>query len=154
MSRSARRAVLLVLAVAAPLFLHGAGVHADAPAGHYAASSGTVLDNKTKLTWQQAQSGTKMAWAAAKTYCAGLGASLGTGWRLPTVKELTTLLDPTLFGSASTIDPYAFPYTSAVHFWSSTPLAGSSTAAWYVDFAGGGPNSEVATTLNEVRCVR
>src|ERR1700690_1382575 len=85
---SALAAVAMALAVPA-----GA---ATAPAGRYTyPATGTVYDTKTKLTWQQtAQSAPRpYAGAAAKTYCAGVGATLGgTGWRLPTVKELQTIV--------------------------------------------------------------
>src|SRR5664279_4073220 len=67
---------------------------ADAPAGRYTVTSGTVYDSKTKLTWQQVVPATGYIWAAAKTYCVGVGASLGgTGWRLPTRNELLTIVD-------------------------------------------------------------
>ena len=67
-------------------------VDAAAPSGHYVVTAGsgtgngTVYDTKSKLTWQQTISTATYTWADAKTYCAGVGASLGgTGWRLPTV---------------------------------------------------------------------
>jgi hypothetical protein len=56
----------------------------------YTAAGGTVYDAKTKLTWQQTVSSSMYTWADAKTYCAGVGTSLGgTGWRLPREQEMT-----------------------------------------------------------------
>ena len=116
-----------------------------------------MLDTKSKLTWQQTVSATLMTWAAAKTYCAGVGSTLGgTGWRLPTIKELQSLLDYTQT-AAPLIDSTAFPGTSASgaasFFWSSTP--GASSFAWELGFNSGGRSgtSNVADT-NAVRCVR
>ncbi len=43
------------------------------------------------LTWQVQPSPTKLAWPEAKEYCQGLDSG-GTGWRLPTVGELRTLV--------------------------------------------------------------
>ena len=91
----------LAICVASP-------AHAAAPAGHYVVSgAGTVLDTKSKLTWQQA--GSLGTFAEAKAYCAQLGSTLGgAGWRLPTFKELLTLLDLSQTKSSSNdlkIDP-------------------------------------------------
>ena len=67
----------------------------DTSAGRYDLSvTGTARDVKTGLTWQRVAPTTgRRKLADAKTYCAtGTGLS-GTGWRLPTVKELLTLVD-------------------------------------------------------------
>ena len=136
---------------------------ADAPAGQYVVTAGgtgngTVYDTKSKLTWQQTVSSTTYTWADAKTHCAGVGASLvGTGWRLPTIKELVTIVD---LSRATTpmIDPNAFPGTPpSASFWSSSPAAGSPSLAWYVNFGGrayGSANSSYITNAVNVRCVR
>lgn len=158
MSRFARHILIPVaLACAALTLLLDADVRANAPAGRYtvsgAGAAATVLDTKTKLTWQQTPASTPLAWADAKTYCAGVGSTLnGTGWRLPTVKELLTLVDYS--GTMPAIDATAFPDTPNTFFWSSTPLASSAVDAWDVVFGDGSTfTSDIATT-NEVRCVR
>jgi len=130
---------------------------ADAPAGRYTyiAASVTVYDTKTKLTWQRSVAPGLYSWSAAKTYCAGVGATLGgTGWRLPTIKELPTLVDFALTTGAR-IDPNAFPSTPAAGFWSSSLLASSSASAWFVDFGGGSTPYGFGINGNaNVRCVR
>jgi hypothetical protein len=65
-----------------------ATARADAPAGRYTVAGAVVTDTKTKLVWQQktAMPGKR---ADAIAYCAGLG----TAWRIPTMKELMTLVD-------------------------------------------------------------
>jgi formylglycine-generating enzyme required for sulfatase activity len=126
---------------------------ADAPDGRYTVTSGTVYDSKTKLTWQQAVPATTYAWAAAKTYCAGVGATLGgTGWRLPTRNELLTIVDYSRTNPS--IDPTAFPPTLANQFWSSSPLAGSSSNAWFVGFSFGYSVYDGMSYPYNVRCVR
>ncbi|MBH1988473.1 MAG: DUF1566 domain-containing protein [Myxococcaceae bacterium] len=55
-------------------------------------------------------------------------------WRLPSVKELRTLVDVTT--SNPSIDIYAFPNTPASWFWSSTQIAGG-VNAWFVYFHDG-----------------
>jgi hypothetical protein len=135
-------------------------VAAAAPSGHYVVTpgsgtgNGTVYDSKSKLTWQQTVSSTLYTLADAKTYCAGVGASLGgTGWRVPTIKELQSIVD---FSKASgpMIDPNAFPSTPSAVFWSSSPLAGSSSYARVVTFFDGYTVSHDVSNTNYVRCVR
>lgn len=129
---------------------------ANAPAGRYTVSGGTVYDTRTKLTWQQTVPTTTYAWADAKSYCtsAAVVASLGgTGWRPPTVRELATLLDLSQTSGPS-IDQGIFPSTPASYFWTSTPVAYDSTSAWAVYFANGGPSPLGSTTLSNIRCVR
>ena len=127
-----------------------------ASAERYVMVSGTVYDTKTKLTWQQTAPSTTYTWADAKTYCAGVGAILGdTGWRLPTMKELETIVDDLRTNPAPSTDPKLFPATPASDFWSSSPLAADSSSAWFVPFLSAGLSGwhDVSATLN-VRCVR
>jgi hypothetical protein len=126
----------------------------SAPAGRYTTASGTVSDIKTKLTWQQMAPAAAFTLTDAKTYCeltAGMSLA-GTGWRLPTVKELLTILDYS-HSSAPFIDRSAFPSTPSAPFLSSTPTAGRwAGAAWWVGFDGSGAQGTGGANL--VRCVR
>jgi hypothetical protein len=146
--------VLAVIAVGLPT-----SASANAPAGQYVVTAsgtgnGTVYDTKSKLTWQQTVSSATYSWVAAKTYCAGVGASLGgTGWRLPTIKELQSIVDLTQT-AAPFIDPNAFPSTPENSFWSSSPVAGSPSIAWDVNFNIGYTNYGGVSSSNNVRCVR
>jgi hypothetical protein len=136
----------------------GASARADAPAGRYTVAGGTVTDNKTKLVWQQTAPSSIYPWVgvggSAKDYCQTLGATLsGPGWRLPTIKELQTIVDESR--SRPSIDLSAFPMAPAAVFWSSSLVAGSSSA-WAVDFGDGSTIKIVLGMgrLNAVRCVR
>jgi hypothetical protein len=116
-------------------------------------TAGTVFDTLTKLTWQRdgTASGDK-TWIDASDYCTGL--SLGTpatGWRLPTIVELASLVDRAEYHPA--IDATAFPGTPTQWFWSSTLYHGSSDR-WYVNFADGENDSESTNWPIRVRCVR
>jgi formylglycine-generating enzyme required for sulfatase activity len=128
-----------------------ASADANAPAGRYTTSGGTVYDTKTKLTWQQAVPAGTYTWAGAQAYCAGLSLN-GTGWRLPTCKELQTIVDDSQTNPS--IDTTAFPSTPASWFWSSSPLAGSSSYAWSVLFNYGGTGNGIVSSAGDVRCVR
>ena len=153
-----RRPALFVAPLILTAVLAGAG-HAAAPTGHYmvlgSGNTATVYDTKSKLTWmQRVNVGT---WAEAKTYCAGAGAFLGgTGWRLPTYKELLTLLDLSQTGTTSNDfkhDP-VFPYSGSGGTWSATLEAGSQERAWNVNFFYGDTYTYPITQQNLVRCVR
>ncbi len=131
---------------------------ANAPAGRYTTSGGTVYDTKTKLTWQQTVPTTTYTWANAQTYCAGAAVSSalgGTGWRLPTIKELQSLVDDSQ-AAAPTIDSQFFPGTPPSVFWSLTPLAGSPSSAWVVNFSinDGAYAVDVLSSTVNARCVR
>ena len=132
---------------------------ANAPAGRYtfsgAAGAMTVYDTKTKLTWQQTGPATTDALTAAMSYCPTVGASLGgTGWRLPTVKELLTLVDfsqPT----GLLIDLNAFPGTMSVGYWSSSVYFPSgSSVFWTVNFKSGYVDPHNIPGPYAIRCVR
>jgi Protein of unknown function (DUF1566) len=137
---------------------------AAAPTGHYVVTAGsgtgngTVYDTKSKLTWQQTVSSTTYTWSGVQTYCAGVGTSLGgTGWRLPTVKELYSLVDLSQTAGPY-IDPTAFPSTPSDSFWSSSPVASSPSRRWVVEFDRGDTYaSDVSLSYTppcHVRCVR
>ena len=126
---------------------------ASAPPGQYTIpGDGTVHDTKTGLVWQQAMALGSYTWNQAGSYCAGLSLA-GTGWRLPSVKELMTLLDFTAT-SGVMIDIAAFPNTPAQVFWSSSPLPGYPSAAWSVAFSNGSADGSHVGSTYQVRCVR
>src|SRR5689334_16839225 len=81
---------------------------ANAPAGRYTIANGTVYDTKTRLTWQQGAAPSTYTWTDASPYCGALNLG-GMGWRLPSVRELQTIVDETLHAPA--IDATAFSGT-------------------------------------------
>jgi hypothetical protein len=139
------------------VFLLSFRASAGAPAGRYTASGGTVYDGMTKLTWQQTPPSTTYTWASAKTYCASVGTTLrGSGWRLPTIKELLTLTDFSYSVMGSAFDPVAFPSPQPALYWSASRSAFASSSAWVAGFSSGGsdPTAVDASKPCSVRCVR
>ena len=126
---------------------------ADAPSGRYTfPTNGTVYDTRTKLTWQRMLDDVDYTQSAAVSYCTSLSLD-GTGWRLPSVDELLTLIDPTKYSPA--IDQTAFPgANTSFTFWSSTLGAGPAGRAWGVYFSNGASNRYDVTTKTRARCVR
>ena len=109
----------------------------------YSSDGSEVTDNTTGLVWRRCAEG--MTWngsictVSASTYThegALLRAQTQTGWRLPNVKELSSLVDRSR--SYPAIDPTAFPNTPSDIFWTSPPYVGSSSYAWHVYFNSGG----------------
>lgn len=97
---------------------------------------GTITDKETNLTWMKQDDGKRRKWEEAKKYCEENQAKLaGEGWRLPTVKELISIVDYERHSPA--IDPL-FLGTKSSYCWSSTPYAGVSGSAWCVYFYDGG----------------
>ena len=126
---------------------------ADAPSGRYSIAAGVVTDTATGLAWQQGISPSTMTWADAKTYCSSLSLN-GATWRLPTIKELVTIVDETKTSSPP-IDTTAFPNTPSEDFWSSSPFAHVPSDAWAVSFANGYvTGSLVAGSTLRARCVQ
>jgi hypothetical protein len=121
------------------------------PLNHYSIpATGEVLDNCTGLTWQASGNASGLlAWADAVTYCQNLGLN-GHTWRLPTVRELATLVDENQVAPA--INRTYFPNTQyGAHtnnwYWSSHNSRGSTTYAFALNFDDGftGYNSGAAT---------
>jgi TolB-like protein len=56
--------------------------------------NGTVLDTRTNLMWAAKDNGTDINWQGAKNYCENFTGGGYTDWRMPTIKELAGLYDP------------------------------------------------------------
>ena len=128
---------------------------AKAPAGRFAiktdVSGDVVADATFKCTWQRTAAPNPYNWAGAKTYCQNLQVQ-GTGWRLPTRRELESLVD--FKTSSPAIDKTYFPGTVSDYYWSSTPNQPSASGAWVVGFGSGNSIYFDFTSNFRVRCVR
>lgn len=142
---------LFVLAAFA-LMLRAADGRAGAPAGRFVKSSGVVTDTKTGLIWQQPASAATYVLSAAYTHCT----DQGTGWRLPTAKELLTLVDTTIPQSEHLVIDMAVFAASQVdkNWWSSSVVSTAGSRNWAVNFESGGVQGQDAATPLYVRCVK
>jgi hypothetical protein len=138
--------------------VRGPAAIAEATSTRYTVTAGTAYDMRTKLTWQQGPAPAMYTWNDAEAFCSSTVSATfgGAGWRLPTVKELQSLIDYAQ-PSGATIDQVTFPATAAASFWSSTPVGGFSPSVWLVNFGNGftfpGLGLPSTDTFN-VRCVR
>lgn len=95
-----------------------------------------VLDRETQLIWsRETLPCGEVSWKKAQKACADLSLAGWTDWRLPTRKELLSLVDDTRYSPA--IDTAYFDCRSS-WYWTSTPAAFSpGDYAWCVFFYDG-----------------
>lgn len=162
MSRVRLRAGLATVALVAFVSL----AQADAPSDQYAfffSGSDSITDNYTALTWQRQAPATTMTFAAAVAYCSGLSLDSNTTWRVPSYKELLTLVDESPHleyqGGALVpvaIDGHAFPPPTSVDYlyWTSSLSPVDNASAYLVDFKSGiATTGPMQGTSAYVRCV-
>lgn len=124
-----------------------------------------VTDLRTGLVWQRCSLG--QAWngstctgsASTHTHEEALAQARAanpsggpTGWRLPNVKELSSLVDRGCLNPA--VDQAALPATPASFYWTSSPYVGSSGRAWIVNFHDGSVAYSSRSNRLPVRLVR
>jgi len=128
------------------------------PANYDTSVAGVVLDKVTGLAWQRTLDTNLYSPTDAAAYCAATRLDGRTDWRVPTVLELTTLVDYTQQQLDPDIDPVAFPNTPndntiTARFVTSTPVAGDASLNWFVHFQNGNSTREAAGA-GRIRCVR
>lgn len=110
-----------------------------------------VRDNNTGLVWEQMPSMT-MDWASARFHCLNKPVGGTRGWRLPSVAELTSLMDPLL---PAPYIPTVFAGVQVGNYWSATAIAdGGTFNKFSVDLGAGTVGSTNKGNSNNVWCVR
>ena len=102
-------------------------------------SSNAVLDRETGLVWEKSPSTISFGWKIAQDICNGLSLGNRKGWRLPTVQELASLVDPSVAPPGPTL-PGGNPFTNVQtsDYWTATSQADSPViGAWVVRFNSG-----------------
>ena len=113
-----------------------------------------VKDSATNLIWEDTvhTAKGKVTHSEAKTYCESLKIDEITGWRLPALNELLTIVDytrakPAILKEFNHLDGDTL-------YWSSTPYAGSKDKFWGVKFEDGSTDIEAGNYNRYVRCVK
>ncbi len=114
---------------------------------------GTVVDERNGIYWQDNLSSQESSedWDDAVLYCDKLVLNSMDHWRLPTFKELFSIVD------YSRVDPSINPifgYVDRGTYWTSTNFSPTLARAWTVDFRTGETYYNYKTTNHTVRCVK
>lgn len=113
-----------------------------------------VLDKETGLVWERSPNNTTpMKWNEAIVYCYEKSIGNRRGWRLPTVEELLSLIDPTQSGPALS-SGHPFNNVISHDYWSATTVANAPEHAWHVGFNDGHLDRDVKEQSIFVWCVR
>jgi hypothetical protein len=117
---------------------------------------GTVTDLNTGFMWQQgdSQNGVKRSKDQAVKYCASLDLANHSDWRLPTIDELTSLVDVGIAHPGPTINTSYFPECRSRYYWSSSRYMQDTNLAWHAYFTDGIVSAGDADRGWHVRCVR
>jgi len=92
---------------------------------------GTVSDSATGLMWAERDSGKGLDWEEALAYSENFALAGYSDWRLPTIKELNSIVDYSKCQNCAAIDETYFEITSVPdvdgnawypYFWSSTTM--------------------------------
>jgi len=119
----------------------------------YSRSGEIVTDNITKLQWQDNEEAktVEKSWEDAKSYCLALSLGGKSDWRLPTRKELKSIVD---YGKVNPAIYSVFQNVTSNGYWSSTTDVSDSSDAWGVLFNVGDDYWFSKTNEYRVRCVR
>lgn len=115
-----------------------------------------VLDKETGLVWERTGSSEAMSWHKAFEYCWDSTTGGRKGWRLPTMEELLSLVDPSESAPALPDGhPFLGDHLSNI-YWSSTTQSNQTISAWGVQFSTGNRIHTLKTAheYNYVRAVR
>lgn len=125
---------------------------------------GTVTHVPTGLIWKRCSEGQtwtgntctgiaiRSTWAEALTLGSANGFAGKSDWRLPSIRELRSLVEECRTNPP--INDTIFPATPTSDFWSSSPFANHSSYAWYVRFNTGSSNFTYRSSRNSMRLVR
>lgn len=113
-----------------------------------------VRDDETGLVWERTVETNEMSWADARAVCADKDVGGRKGWRLPSIAELTSLVDPSI-RSGPTL-PMGHPFTNVLTdvYWSATSVTDNPKNAWLVFFDTGKATFAFKTITFHVWCVR
>ena len=129
--------------------------------------NGTVTDSKTRLMWKQCSEGLSgtgcvagvaqtFSWQGALQQAQIVNNSGGfagfTDWRLPNIKELSSITENQCYAPA--INLTHFPNTPSSYFWSASPNVDYGDSAWGVGFNDGDDSWDNKDSAFQVRLVR
>ena len=112
-----------------------------------------VLDKETGLVWEQSPGTNTYSWLSSQIHCIDNTVANRKGWRLPSIEELSSLIDSTQSALALPSD-HPFNNVQSSYYWSSTTHATNTDAAWVVYLNYGNANNLDKSSHYYVWCVR
>ncbi len=95
-----------------------------------------VLDKETGLVWEQSPSTALRPWGESMYACQSALVGNKKGWRLPTVEQLESLVDATMYPYI--VLPSGHPFANIDwSYWSASTIATNTADAWVVSFLNG-----------------
>jgi hypothetical protein len=102
-------------------------------------NSEAVLDQETGLVWERSPQTTSARWSVARRTCIDKNVGGQKGWRLPSLQELTSLVDPSIAPPGPTLPPgHPFLTVQSTVYWSETRVDEDPRGSWGVHFGLGG----------------
>jgi hypothetical protein len=119
-------------------------------------NNAAVRDNSTGLVWEQNPIATTSDWGGARNACINKNVGGMRGWRLPSVVELASLIDPSL--PAPYVPAPMFTGLQQNSYWSATSVEATTnnttSGKWSVNLADGLAGTSSKGTFLNVWCVR
>lgn len=105
------------------------------------------------LEWQDTNEAKSIekSWKDARSYCEHLSLAGKDDWRLPSIKELQSIVDISRYKPAIKSN---FKNVASEEYWSSSVDVSAAKYAWFVGFKSGFTYYGSKTAGNYVRCVR
>ena len=118
-------------------------------------NSEAVLDKNTGLVWEQSPQKAPVSWIDARFFCINKTVGGQRGFRLPSIPELGSLIDPsvTIAGPALPLG-HPFLNVQSENFWSATTLANAPSFAWNMAIEIGLTGGFDKAELHHIWCVR
>jgi hypothetical protein len=114
-----------------------------------------VLDKETGLVWEKSPTATKYLWVDAMNSCVQKQTGGRFGWHLPTVEQLSSLMDISVPGEVKLPAGHPFTLTPPYYsYWSATTSTQDSSTAYIVDFGGTMVSGPSKISLVQIWCVR
>ena len=116
-------------------------------------SENIVIDIKKDLMWQDIPETAQYTdnWTFAKEYCRSLTLNGYTDWKLPSIKELQSIVDIRKRDIAINSE---FKFTAPSSYWSKSHDMVNKGNAWYVGFKTGATFRDSKDYDCYVRCIR
>jgi len=114
-----------------------------------------TLDQNTGLVWEKSPQTVTATWNGARFTCINKNVGGQKGWRLPSIPELASLIDPSVVPPGPTL-PSGHPFSDvqSAGYWSATTSAEDRSDAWFVYFGIGFVDSDSKTHTGHAWCVR